>query len=400
MWKLSEELEVGKYLDLMPARGREACAMGRRAPGREGLRAGGERAVAAGSGGSLRLPAELARASRQDAHERRSTEWAAYPGRPRDWCHPSVETTVTRRSRVERLIPEEPTSPPTRRGWRRWSPTDRPAAGVAALRVARSTARRRQRSRRSSYRDAKILLTEHAAHGRSGRLGTVFLTSGITKRDRRRLGTPGGHAPTPARSRFSNDSRSARSIPRPSCAPISMRYRRIGTVHVDWDVFWAMARLLPADEADELLMPIPNFGAASACETRERQVPADLQRVAAGADRAPASDAERRRHGRRRPITRRRLQLLGRSASRPARRPSGGSVREAWFRNYLRRVGRSYLEAIPDDAPHPMPEYLEFAEKTFPGPLSPLAGLNTASRRADDRERSSASKTSSARSGT
>ena len=36
---------------------------------------------------------------------------------------------------------------------------------------------------------------------------------------------------------------------------------------------------------------------------------------------------------------------------------AGGNPGEGWFGNYLKACRKNYLEAIPNDAPHPMPEY-------------------------------------------
>lgn len=43
--------------------------------------------------------------------------WAAYPGRPAEWCHPSVERTTTRRSRADTLIEESGGTTATVREW-------------------------------------------------------------------------------------------------------------------------------------------------------------------------------------------------------------------------------------------------------------------------------------------
>ncbi|WP_034518486.1 DEAD/DEAH box helicase [Actinomadura rifamycini] len=57
--------------------------------------------------------------------------WAAYPGRPAEWCHPSVERTATRRARADMLISDSGSRAATVQEWLEALVTDGSAAASA-----------------------------------------------------------------------------------------------------------------------------------------------------------------------------------------------------------------------------------------------------------------------------
>jgi superfamily II DNA or RNA helicase len=374
IWRLSEELDVGKYLDLMPARGREAANWADEYLTERVY----QRAISVESvpdqDEELRLPEEL------HLHPQRTPraaleEWASYPGRPLDWCHPSVET-VTRRSRVERLVPEDNVA-----DYEEWLEAlvadGSPGASVAALRVV-DRLLSDDNVPRSHYRDAKILLTSSGEFV-AALPGTVFTPSGDHEA---RTDVAFVHPAVCA------DPGALPILDRLEIGPVDPEaelrsyldaYRRIGMRTVDWDVFWSMARLLPHDVADELLHAYPEFRRGIRLRTRDGKfrpthsvlLPGPIVSTDDGENGMVTVDTTF--HAAELKL----VELLGVSSGP---RATGGSVGEAWFDDFLKMCRKKYLEAIPADASHPMPEYLEFAEKTFPGPLSPLAGLSTASK--------------------
>ena len=374
MWKLSEELEVGKYLDLMPARGREPANWADERLGERVYELAVDFEALPDQEGRLRLPDEL-RVHPQRAPRAALYEWAAYPGRPLDWCHPSVET-VTRRSRVERLIPEDHVA--SYEEWLEALVTDGSAvASVAALRVF-DRLLDDEAVKPSSYREAKILQTD------DGRMvapaaGSVFLAS---EHHEARTDVAYVHRAIAA------DPGALPILERLGIGPVDPEaelrsyldaYGRIGTVSVDWDVFWSMARLLHADEANAILSAYPEFRRSILVRTLSGKFRPTYAVLAQGpivsTDTAgsEAATVDSEYHAAE-------MKLLGLLGVVCVPGPAGGSTREAWFDDYLKMCRKKYLEAIPDDAPHPMPEYLEFAEDSFPGPLASLSSMNAAGR--------------------
>lgn len=374
MWKLSEELEVGKYLDLMPARGREIMNWADERLGDRVYESAVDFASLPDQAGRLRLPEEL-RVHPPRAPKLALEEWAAYPGRPLDWCHPSVET-VTRRSRVDRLIPEDHVA--SYPEWLEALVTDGSAvASVAALRVF-ARLLDDEAVPQSSYREAKILQTD------DGRMvaptaGSVFLAS---EHHEARTDVAYVHRAIAA------DPGALPILERLGIGPVDPEaelrsyldaYSRIGTVSVDWDVFWSMARLLQADEANAILTAYPEFRRSIRVRTlsgKFRPIHAVLtEGLIVSTDTVGNEEVtvDAEYHAAE-------MRLLGMLGVVSAPEPARGSTREAWFDDYLKMCRKNYLEAIPDDSPHPMPEYLEFAEDSFPGPLSPLQSLNEVGR--------------------
>ena len=92
-----------RYLDLLPARGKEAPNWADERLSDLTYQAVSKVPCIPDQNGTLRRPAEL-RIHPPKLPQGAIEAWGAYPGRPNDWVHFSVDRSENRRSRVERLL--------------------------------------------------------------------------------------------------------------------------------------------------------------------------------------------------------------------------------------------------------------------------------------------------------
>jgi len=158
--ELAEDSDPGRYLDLIPARGREAPN-----PADEELtdavyRLAATRPSIPDQLGKLQRPEQI-HLHPEVGNDREIVQmWADAPNRPTDWCHPSIETRE-RRPRVERLLAAVGHFAT---GWASWleqiaSPTDQ-IGSVTALRIVGRALQRATPEQRSEIVKARIVLTE------------------------------------------------------------------------------------------------------------------------------------------------------------------------------------------------------------------------------------------------
>ncbi|MEV0350662.1 DEAD/DEAH box helicase family protein [Nonomuraea sp. NPDC050680] len=86
-------------------------------------------------------------------------QWAAYPGRPADWCHESIEETV-RRSRAEIILERAGKGPSTVRAWLEALVCDKSAAASAVALSIVADMVMQQHPYAEQARQAKVLRTE------------------------------------------------------------------------------------------------------------------------------------------------------------------------------------------------------------------------------------------------
>ena len=129
--------DPGRYLDLLPARGRETRNWADALVTRTVYAELAGRPSIADQSGVLRT-ADQMHLSPDRIPGKILTQWAAVPGRPDDWAHPSTASRDDRRSRVERLIVDAGGTVSTVSRWLRALVEDLndPAGSVAAVKVA------------------------------------------------------------------------------------------------------------------------------------------------------------------------------------------------------------------------------------------------------------------------
>ncbi len=97
--------DPGRYLDLLPARGRETRNWADELITRSVYAELRDRPSIADQEGTLQRPAEM-RLSPERMSQRALTLWSEVPGRPSNWAHHATASRDDRRSRVERLVVE------------------------------------------------------------------------------------------------------------------------------------------------------------------------------------------------------------------------------------------------------------------------------------------------------
>ena len=147
------------FLDVLPARGREAPSWADERITEEIYRQAASNAALPDLNGELRLPAEV-RLNPEGLSRATAEVWASYPDRPADWCHPSVNTRE-RYPRAMRLLEAAGQAPEDLRAWLEALVHDGSSdASIAALRTASRVLNEIPRNAASDIHSANIVLSE------------------------------------------------------------------------------------------------------------------------------------------------------------------------------------------------------------------------------------------------
>jgi superfamily II DNA or RNA helicase len=156
--RLVDPGDPGSYIDLLPGRGREAPQWADRVLTDRIWTAAAIRPSLPDQDGVLRPPGEI-HLHPADVEQRWLGWWAAHPGRPADWCHPSVEQRE-RRARAELILTKADRSAVTVRTWLEALVADHtPNASATALRIVADMHRSGHRHLDEALA-AEIVLTE------------------------------------------------------------------------------------------------------------------------------------------------------------------------------------------------------------------------------------------------
>ncbi|MGY0065874.1 helicase-related protein [Streptomyces sp. QTS137] len=170
--QLYEEKDPASYLTLLTARGREASQWGDEMLSQKVLQAAAHRPSLPDQDGTLRLPKEL-RLHPENLAPTWLEQWATHPGRPKNWCHHSVESRE-RRSRARDILDQAGVAPSSLRDWLEALVSDRSVEGAKyALALAASVVEAGNQHQVAEARAARLLLTERGDF-RSSSEGTVF----------------------------------------------------------------------------------------------------------------------------------------------------------------------------------------------------------------------------------
>jgi superfamily II DNA or RNA helicase len=372
-----ENLEVlcapddpGVLLDLMPARGREAAGWAdAQLTARVNELAKTARSLPDQTG-SLRFPSEL---SLHPESIPRPTLilWSEQPTRPVDWVHPSTESRE-RRPRVEMYMDGKP--PVAVRQWLEalLSDDDPVSGSIAALTVASSLLRMDPRFA-PLIDKAAIVLDEDGA--------LCSIAGGIFRR-----------APLPIEiaARYVHPDVDAAAdellrnlgIDRVDTAQIleaKLRENVLKWKSDDWDVFWSIARETPNGAVLELLKAarVPLAGVKVRNKKGDYHalglllLPGEIAHEGSVDDAKAIIDTSF--HSEELML----IRLLG-AVSGPTR--SGGSRAEPWFIEYRRLAEHAYLEELGKSGAAPNREMVNFRDRQFAGPLTPLMLLSPATR--------------------
>lgn len=369
--KIVDPEDPGSYLELLPARGREAPSPTDRLLTDLFF----ERAAAMESlpdqRGVLRVP-DTIRLHPNEATARSLEHWSSYPDRPTDWCHRSVFQR-DRRACAERLLESEGTSVLE---WLEALVEDgTPQASMAAIRAAAALA------------DRSEGLPDDV------RLSEIVLTSGsqLVSPDPAQVFIPSEHGVAPGDVKFVHldlvaDPETMAALERLGISRpdgvAGLRALLTGglSASTNWDAFWTATRgIVVGDSApiitQALHRPGTRMGPKAGLHVKVmggswRPLHATLLPGAIVPADEPGDDEvviDTEYHAED-------LELLERLGARSGPVPGGGTMIEPWFREYRNQVLQEYYESL-ETGERPREDYLEFDKKTFVGPLSALRRL-------------------------
>lgn len=372
---LSDHDDPGRFLELLPARGREAPNWADAALTQHVYDTAASAASLPDQDGVLRRPVELnlqpPTASRQAAEV-----WAGHIGRPRDWCHPSVEMRE-RRPRAERIL-EAGGGFQCRSlvPWLEALVSDKTAAGsLIALRTAATVREEKPDDLeiRRQIESACIVLT---AEGElvAPRPGTVFLPdpsqvdlSNVTLIHPAVAGSAEGRAAMLALGITEADAGSQLEsmVASPDFSKSDRHY---------WETVWSLVRSMSREDAVELLK---KHGADDS-SVRVRTVSGEFRPICQTLLPGPVVPKDGSRdsgatvdiayHEREAGV----LADLG-SVSVPT--PGRGSPSGTWYDDYRAEAISSYYAALPPRSSRPSPDHLRLRVETSIGPLDPIYDL-------------------------
>jgi superfamily II DNA or RNA helicase len=362
--------DPGVVLDLMPGRGREAAGWADlQLTSRVNELAKTSRSLP-DQEATLRLPRELM-LHPEEIPRPTLTIWGEQSTRPVDWVHTSVETR-DRRARVEMYMDRKPAA-----SVREWlealmSEADPVRGSVSALRVASSLVRMEPKFV-PGVREADILIDEAGV--------PCSADDGVFRRAPLPIEIEAKYVHREVDGAADEYLRNLEigNVDTERLLEVKLRENRRAWASGDWDVFWALAR-----ETDErALLQVLRDARVHPLSVKVRNLKGDYHAIGLlllpgeVAHEGSVDDAkaliDTHFHGEELHI----LRLLG-ATSGPSR--NSGSRLEPWFIEYRREAVTAYLEELSKSGAAPNRDYLDFRERAFAGPLTPLIMLSPATR--------------------
>ncbi len=364
--------DPGSYLELLPARGREAPSPTDRLL-TELLY---ERAALTESlpdqHGVLRAPASL-QLHPPEATQRSLDLWSAYPNRPTEWCHPTVFQR-DRRASAERLL--DGSSADVDEWLEALVEDGSPGASMAAIGAAAALADDPE-DLPTDVEWAEIVLTAD---------GDLVMP------DPDEVFLPVGAEKLPATMEIVHqdlvaDPATLRALevlgirPADALAGLQGLVSRGLTDRTDWGAFWRLARVVAVDDSAPLILIAQQrssfYGDVSAgihAKTADGDwsplhsvlMPGAIVPTDEDEDKAVTVDTEYHAED---------LELLDRLGVRDVPQPGGGNTHEPWFHRFRNQAVMEYYDDLESKA-HPREDYLGFDRQTFVGPLGALKLLS------------------------
>ncbi|MER5993348.1 DEAD/DEAH box helicase [Streptomyces viridosporus] len=381
---LYEEKDPGSYLTLLTARGREASQWGDEMLSQKVLQAAAHRPSLPDQDGSLRLPTDL-QLHPENLAPAWLEQWATHPGRPKNWCHHSVESRE-RRSRARDILHQADVATSSLRTWLEALVADRSVEGAkCALTLAASIVETGSQLQATEARTARVLLTEQGDF-RSPSEGKVFRRhDDVRLPDEPTTYLHDAIAQDPemlhALQVLGVEEANAVGRFRAAVASRFARYR-----NNDWEDFWALARTVECDEMVETVKErldepervlkvrtaTGQFRLLRDCILAGPVVPLDGRRDATLLVDPVfhAADTDM-------------LKALG-AVDRPALRMNPRS--DAWFSDYSSVMYNQFCATLPPQASRPRPSSVSLVGQDTPGPLHLLPELSQEGRAAFTRE--------------
>jgi superfamily II DNA or RNA helicase len=367
---LCSPADPGVLLDLMPARGREAAGWAdAQLTARVNELAKTSRSLP-DQEATLRLPSELS--LQPDGIPRPTLVlWAEQPTRPVAWVHESAETRE-RRARVEMYM-DRASAASVREWLEALMSEDDPIVGcVSALRVASSLVRMEPKFT-SQVRTARIFLDESglACSADDG----LFRRAPLPVEVDARYVHPEVEAEADEFLRILGIDR----VDTGQLLEVKLRENRRTWKAADWDIFWSIARETSRGVVLQVLQEARVHSLSVKVRNRKGDyyplglllLPGEIAHEGSVDDAKAMIDTTF--HGEELAL----LRVLG-ATSGPSR--NGGSRAEPWFTEYRREAEAVYLEELSKSGAAPNREYLDFRDRPFAGPLTPLMMLSPATR--------------------
>lgn len=369
MRHLPKRDDPASYLDVLPARGRETRNWADERLTERVYELAKERPSIPDQDGVLRCPDEL-KLHPENTPADALAIWAAHEGRPRDWCHPSVETRE-RRPRVIRLMGDRVAD------YREWlealaASENPPAASVAAICAAEAALNQAGPEDQGRIRSARIVLTE------TGDLvapdpNALFLASWdysaslqVALVSRLVQGNPDVQKAIQAFGLKPVD---------PSSEIESLLSRLRAGEQIDWGAFWRLTRNMEAEACASLIRAACTNPRVSILAMTQAGTFEPLWAVLWPGPIVPTSDSSDDSSTVDSLYHLNDQTLLSRIGCTPTPGTYGGSTDEPWFPRYSVWCRQQYFPHVKTQQ-RPMDAYLVFrAGGTFPGPLVPLTRL-------------------------
>lgn len=371
--ELSTKKDPAKFLDGLPARGREAANWADQSIGEKVYM----RAVTVPSlpdqRGEIVHPKTL-RVHPAGLDRAWLDAWSEYPGRPMTWVHASAETRE-RRPRVERLLGPT-TRPSTLAAWLEGLVEDgSAAASIFALRLASRIARDDE-SRAAEVRGAKIVLAEDRSWS-DARSGSIFLR---TKHDVESSPHRFVHRAV-AQAAEAKAALTHLGVDRiDATGELEAFINALATGRADWEVFWDVSRRVGSPTTKSILDRRISNVLATVCvkvlsgryrPLRDSLLPGGIVVAGGSRDVDVAIDTSFHEDD---------LELLSILGASDGPRAGAGSNSEPWFARYRTAMIKEYYESLPPRSSRPMEEYLVIDTIPFPGPLGVLEDLSVEGR--------------------
>ena len=370
--------DPARFLDVLPARGREAPSWADQLITEEVYLQGRQYRTLPDQNGELRMPAEVF--LNPEGLSRTAVEvWSSYPGRPVEWCHPSVNT----RERYPRALRLVEASDSTAEGLKAWLEAlvvdGSPEASIAALKTAARVLNELSPNSVDEVFSAEIVLTSDLKYMSADSHG-VFLPSDYEVQ---------GTAVTFVHGDVVKDSEARSALRALGIGPVDVvaemtaRFARQDPTEWDdqeWEAFWALARYLePSEAADLIEKAMAKFGSLRPGQLHVRTVaggyreirdcllpgpvvPADGSRDAVFAVDTAFHIGE--------------LELLKRLGAVDAPTVGKGSPVEDWFLQYKRKAVDAYLDGFTGTDRQPQRGLLQVSGSECVRPLTLLGRLS------------------------
>lgn len=380
---LMKSADPGWVLDVMPARGREARCWADQLLTDMTYERASRCPSLPDQYGTLLCPSEMAL---HPPHIPRSVLdlWAAQPGRPAAWCHPTVENRE-RRSRAERLIEAVEGSVSTIPEWLHALIVDpsRPTSYPPSIRVAAALHQSigedkdHAESIREEIRKSWILLDDRGNRAQPIP-DKIFLPAD------HRIESDTIRAVHPA---IAEDKSIVDAIAALGIAPVTAELEldavlRLGFVEWaanDWERFWALVRRVAPDSAKAIINKHSTVEGGRTHQVHIRTLAGEFQplrRVLLPGPIVPQDGSrdshvavDQRFHSAEMDV----LQGIGAVSSPVVGK--GVPFGEVFLAYKLDCIAR-YYDALPKESPKPDRSYMVFGDAPFAGPLEPLMTLS------------------------